>query len=146
MQQLEFPIFLVFNPTSDDAFELTIMSSTPRSLSDVKKKLLQELSRDTVNVLRVRELCRDNPGLIATAGLRVRIWTLLLLGSDCDIRHSERVDAPNEPCMEQQVLEADVKRTRGDVESFRSEIFQSNIKDILQGFCVKHGVQYKQGR
>lgn len=47
-----------------------------------KNQLLEELSADNINVLRVRDLCRDNPGLVATAGLRVRVWSLLLLGKD----------------------------------------------------------------
>lgn len=113
-------------------------------LTKVKKILLQELSSDTVNTLKVRELCRDHPGLIATAGLRVRIWSLLLLG-DVDIRDSECAPSPQQACMEQQVLEADVRRTRGDVEVFRSKGHQEVLVGILQGFCVKHDVEYKQG-
>ena len=113
-------------------------------LGAVKKVLLHELSSDTVNTLKVRELCRDHPGLIATAGLRVRIWSLLLLGN-VDIRDTEYVEAPTEACMEQQVLDADVRRTRGDVEIFRSPEYQALLSTLLQGFCIKHSVQYKQG-
>lgn len=113
-------------------------------LAPVKKILLQELSADTVNTLKVRELCRDHPGLIATAGLRVRIWSLLLLG-DTDIRDNEKVDAPDAACMEQQVLNADVRRTRGDMEHFRSKAYQDVLTIVLQSFCVKHDVEYKQG-
>lgn len=80
-----------------------------------KKQLLQELSRDQVNSLRVRELCRDHPGLIATAGLRVRIWSLLLLGN-IQINENESLQTPSTECMEFHVLEADVKRTRGEIE------------------------------
>lgn len=113
-------------------------------LAGVKKQLLHELSADVVNTLKVRELCRDHPGLIATAGLRVRIWSLLLLG-DTDIRDSEQAPVPETLCAEQQVLEADVRRTRGDVEQFRSDRYQEVLTRILQGFCVKHNVEYKQG-
>jgi hypothetical protein len=113
-------------------------------LARVKNVLLHELSSDTVNTLKVRELCRDNPGLIATSSLRVRIWSLLLLG-DVAIRDSERAPQADGPCMEQQVLDADVRRTRGDMQTFRSADYQALLLAILQGFCCKHNVQYKQG-
>ena len=110
------------------------------SILEAKRILLQELSCDHVNSLRVRELCRDHPGLIATAGLRVRIWTLLLLG-DVNITDNESIVPADIPCMEQHVLEADVRRTRGDIESFRSKDWLLVVTQVLQKFCVKHGVQ-----
>ena len=44
--------------------------------------LLEELntSNASTNVLKIRLLCREHPGLIADSNLRVKIWTLFLLG------------------------------------------------------------------
>lgn len=83
-------------------------------------------------------------GLIATAGLRVKIWGLLLLGSQ-SMNESDDIEPPDRPCDEQHVLEADVRRTRSDMEDFRSSSWRKFVNDILQRFCLKHGVQYKQG-
>ena len=47
------------------------------------QELLDELNTSnvsTINVLKVRLLCREHPGLIADSNLRVKIWTLFLLG------------------------------------------------------------------
>lgn len=38
-------------------------------------------SPSTINLLKIRLLCRENPGLISNSKSRVKIWTLLLLGS-----------------------------------------------------------------
>jgi hypothetical protein len=54
----------------------------------------------------------------------------------------EKIDIP---CEEQNVLEADVSRTRGDVDEFRSSEWRCVIRDLLQNFCLSHDVQYKQG-
>ena len=57
---------------------------------------------------------RENVGLIANSGLRIKIWTLFLLGNlDTFINRNEvDVDPINVTCDEQQVLDADVHRTR----------------------------------
>lgn len=110
-----------------------------------KSRLLDELAAENVNVLRVRMICRENPGLIATAGLRIKIWTLLLLGSSNHLDLNKEIVHPNDACLEQQVLEADVHRTRADVEEFRSTSWRHEIKSILQSFCLKYNIQYKQG-
>jgi hypothetical protein len=46
------------------------------------EELLAELNAPdaSINTLKIRLLCREHPGLIAVANLRVEIWTLFLLG------------------------------------------------------------------
>lgn len=85
------------------------MDATHSSTELAKKQLFEELTESSVNVLRVRALCRDFPGIIATTGLRIRIWTLLLLGPEYKINADENRDIkmPDKGCQEQQVLEAD---------------------------------------
>lgn len=85
------------------------MEAALSSMDAAKKRLFEELAERNVNVLRVRALCRDYPGIIATTGLRIRIWTLLLLGPDYKISADENRDIkmPEEACDEQHVLEAD---------------------------------------
>lgn len=116
---------------------------------EVESKLLlqHELVKEKVNICKVRELCKSNAGLVAASGLRQKIWSLLLLG-ECQRENAMSDDvynSPASPCREQQVLEADVPRTRGDIEEFRSKLWRKNMTDILQSFCIKHNVQYKQG-
>jgi hypothetical protein len=82
------------------------------TIEAAKKQLVEELSNSQINVLRIRALCRDFPGLIATTGLRIRIWSLLLLGPDGnhESNHAtEDIPMPSKRCLEQQVLEADGK-------------------------------------
>jgi hypothetical protein len=55
------------------------------------------------------------------------------------------VDTPSQPCDEQHVLEADVIRTRGDIEEFRTSEYRQTVTNILQSFCLRHSIQYKQG-
>ena len=52
--------------------------------SDAVRHLIDELSNEqgNINVLRIRNICRDYPGIISTTGLRLRIWSLLLLGQE----------------------------------------------------------------
>jgi hypothetical protein len=85
------------------------MEAAPPSMDAAKKLLFEELAERNVNVLRIRALCRDYPGIIATSGLRIRIWTLLLLGPDYKISSDENRDIkmPDKSCDEQHVLEAD---------------------------------------
>jgi hypothetical protein len=115
---------------------------------DVKRLLQDELVKEKINICKIRELCKENPGLIAASGLRHKIWSLLLLGEfqreSIDVNELQ-LESPTELCREQQVLEADVPRTRGDVEEFRSKLWRKNMTDILQSFCVNHNIQYKQG-
>lgn len=118
-------------------------------MSAAKSQLLNELAEESVNVLRIRKLCRDNPGLIESAGLRIRIWSLLLLGSlnneESKTVSIEEIKSATTPCDEQHVLEADVRRTRADIDEFRSASWRKSLTDILQNFCLKHNIQYKQG-
>ena len=101
-------------------------------VNDAKRHLIDELSNEQSNikVLRIRNICRDYPGIISTTGLRLRIWSLLLLGQeDASVEQgiiyiiiiiiiiiiisSTAVFVPtSEKCDEQQVLDADVRRTR----------------------------------
>jgi hypothetical protein len=121
--------------------------------ADLSKQLIGELSQQPVNILRVRSLCRAYPGLIASAGLRLHAWTTLLLGvgslQDSSKDHQdylrEDVFDPVEPCGEQHVLEADVHRTRAEIDLFRQEDVREYIRILLQKFCLDHEIQYKQG-
>lgn len=74
-----------------------------------RRHLIEELAKSAINALRVRALCRDFPGIIATSGLRVRIWALLLLGPEYkpDIDGNHDIALPGVSCEEQHVLEAD---------------------------------------
>lgn len=85
------------------------MDQVPSVRESAKKQLFDELTKSSVNVLRVRALCRDYPGIIATTGLRIRIWTLLLLGSNHQTNSigEDDITMPEDPCDEQHVLEAD---------------------------------------
>ena len=85
------------------------MDGAPSATEIAKKQLFEELTKGSVNVLRVRALCRDYPGIIATTGLRIRIWTLLLLGPDYrpSAADDDVIVMPDNPCDEQHVLEAD---------------------------------------
>jgi hypothetical protein len=72
---------------------------------------------------------RDTPGLIASAGLRIKIWTLLLLGGS-EMKDNAGLINSYEPCGEMHVLEADVKRTRASIDIFKSEIL--TLYDFLR--------------
>jgi len=122
--------------------------------SNEAKELIEELSSiDSINILKIKRLCSNKPGLIASiSGLRLKIWTLLLLGkhyqhnlninSDNSINHQQH---QYQDCKEQQVLDADVPRTRSDIEEFRSTLWRSSLHSILYKFCISHNIQYKQG-
>lgn len=138
------------------------------SSAELSKQLIEALSQQPVNILRVRSLCRSHPGLIASAGLRLKTWSILLLGVvpgssssngsgngnnnssnkdellDQEFLKQDIVD-PIEPCGEQHVLEADVPRTRAENELFRQSDVRNYIRIILQTFCLDHCIQYKQG-
>lgn len=43
------------------------------------------------------------------------------------------------------MLEADIRRTRANIEEYRSPEYQAALKNILQSFCLGRAVQYKQG-
>lgn len=76
-----------------------------------RKLLIDELSREksdskpfSFNILKVRDVCRKYPGIIASSGLRLQIWSLLLLGKVLDgTESSENIPSPKMTCMEQQV-------------------------------------------
>jgi hypothetical protein len=67
------------------------------------------------------KLSSDTPGLIASAGLRIKIWTLLLLGGS-SLKENAGIINSYEPCGEMNVLEADVKRTRASIDLFRYDL------------------------
>jgi hypothetical protein len=112
---------------------------------DAKLLLINELASGNVNILKIKNICKENPGIISATGLRLKVWALLLLGSSDYTAFDADIDNPTENCGEQQVLEADVHRTRADVEEFRSTSWRQTIHAILQSFCLTHGIQYKQG-
>eukprot|EP01040_Poterioochromonas_malhamensis_P000694 gene694-742_t len=126
------------NDTSSD-------SNQGSNLGDLTKQLIEVLSKKPVNVLFIRSLCRNHPGLIASAGLRLKTWATLLLGPDYQTQTKKKFLPPTIECEEQHVLEADVHRTRAENEYFRSSKTRAFIKNILQKFCVDHYIQYKQG-
>lgn len=117
------------------------------AIGEQSKQLIDTLSTQPVNFLTVRSLCRDNPGLIASAGLRLKTWCVLLLGSDYEDteQSSLEIEMPTKECGEQHVLEADVHRTRAELPNMRTPEMRETIQIVLQKFCVDHDVQYKQG-
>ena len=114
-------------------------------MSEAKHALLEEISLPNPNVTKIRRLCRESPGLIAETGLRCRIWCFLLLGTDRDTVDAEPWEPTPEACKEQQVLHADLTRTRAEVPPFRTDLYRNMLHDIMRHFCVTHGVEYKQG-
>ena len=134
--------------------------------SNEAKELIEELSSiDNINILKIKRLCSNKPGLIASiSGLRLKIWSLLLLGNhyqhNINMNTNINMDSYNndymkgnhqqqqnqyQDCKEQQVLDADVPRTRSDIEEFRSTLWRSSLHSILYKFCISHNIQYKQG-
>lgn len=119
-------------------------------------QLLQnELILQNYNILKIRQLCQNNPGIIASTSLRTKIWTLLLLEStyvdvkklddyvhemDTMLSHLEESN-----CLEQHVLENDINRTRAELEEFRGSNTRKCVANILKAFCNKYSIQYKQG-
>jgi hypothetical protein len=118
-----------------------------QNLGEPTKDLIEALSKKPVNVLTVRSLCKNHPGLIASAGLRLQAWATLLLGSDYQqFNFKKDITQENLPdCAEQHVLVADVHRTRAENEYFRLESTRELVQKLLQKFCVDHSIQYKQG-
>jgi hypothetical protein len=107
--------------------------------------LVEELAAESVNILRIKCLCRDNPGMVASSGLRKKVWTLFLLGHGHMVEVATNWVAPSEQCKEQHVLDADIHRTRADIERFRTTSTRKAIGTILQHFCIINSIQYKQG-
>ena len=112
--------------------------------SDTKKQLLEELSADNVTPLKIRNLCKNNADIITNNDIRIRLWTLLLLGSNYKL--SEHVFHRSITyCDEYNVLQADIRRTRQEVDQFSSDLYCNVLTDLLNTFCFEHGVKYKQG-
>lgn len=117
-----------------------------------KEHLLDELCTQgkSINFQKIRMLCRSNPQIISSTSLRLNIWSILLLGVPYDTISEDSIVNPfdgskKEPCQEQHVLEADVSRTRADLEDFRSTLVRQMITSVLQDFCNKYSIEYKQG-
>ena len=117
------------------------MTEKARALTE----LLDLIVEEPLNALRIRGLCREHPGLIASAGLRLKFWSRLELGIDHKEDYNHDIVGPKDPCSEQHVLEADVPRTRAEVAEFRSPAWRDSIRLILQKLCVDHDIQYKHG-
>jgi len=105
------------------------------------------LATRPVNVLKLRTIMQAHPGLAFETELRIRVWRLLLLGEggEGDEDLEDDLGTPESFCEEQQVLENDVRRTRAELEAFRTVPFRQAMQDILQHFCLMHNIQYKQG-
>jgi hypothetical protein len=127
-----------------------------------------ELERGKPNLFRIQQLCQRQPGLIGDdMELRRKVWTLLLLPrsgafappafvasqSNPQLRLTTSAsigelspDMPTisveESCMEQQVLEADVGRTRSEINEFRTPLWRESLQEALRSFCLEHRVQY----
>jgi len=125
----------------------TTQATTPRlspTMQADSADLVDALSTRPVNLLRVKTLCRV-PGVISSSGMRVRVWSLLLgLDEEAD-SEEEELETPEAACEEQHVLEADVKRTRAEIEQFRSATWRKALKDILQTFSLMQNTPYRQG-
>ena len=118
------------------------------SLSEVGSKLISEMedllcTTRPVDVWRIKQLVLASPGILDEPRLRPRVWAVLL---GCDLSSEEEDMAiPEQACDEQVVLEADVRRTRSELEDFRTPVFQTALQAMLQTFCLMHDVAYRQG-
>lgn len=109
-----------------------------------KLNILMEASH--LNIHAIRTLCRENPNLIELSGKRLQVWSIFLLGNEFkESDYQIELYEPSETCGEQHVLEADVHRTRAEIETLRTPETRKLIKIILQKFCLDHEIQYKQG-
>jgi len=115
------------------------------SISAGRSTILEELENETPNVLRIRELCREHPSLLSVSNLRFEVWVLFLLGPGVPTANQDSVPIADRECREQNVLEADVRRTRGDIDMFRTQEWSGCLTNLLQQFCLSHDIQYKQG-
>lgn len=101
------------------------------------------LNARPVDVLRIKQLVLASPGILDEPRLRPRVWAVLL---GCDLpAEEEDMAIPEQACDEQIVLDADVRRTRNDLEEFRSPYFQNALQAVLQTFCLMHDVAFRQG-
>ena len=110
--------------------------------------LLYEFSCENINHLAVRRICKDNPGLISSNDnqLRIQVWTLLLLGSSYAPENSSFVNHTSKTCCDEyNILLADVKRTRQDLECFKTDEYKAFLVKVLNHFCLENGIMYKQG-
>lgn len=86
----------------------------------------------------------NGPQVSDAHSLRVRVWTLLLLGPQYSTK-GRVLQRTKLLCDEHAVLLADIKRTRQDMPSFRTSEYSNALCEILNCFCVEHSIQYKQG-
>jgi hypothetical protein len=75
----------------------------------------------------------------------VHRFSALLLGTDSFVASPNQLPSPTIDCLEKVVLQADVHRTRSDVEECRSPQWQEQLSVVLQTFCLNRSVSYKQG-
>eukprot|EP01038_Epipyxis_sp_PR26KG_P005709 gene5709-7880_t len=96
--------------------------------------------------IQIRSLCYEFPALISTSGIRNTVWEALLIGRvDESVYSQVYITVPSDPCIEQHVLEADIGRTRTDVEEFLSNHWRKAVQISLQSFCLSMSISYKQG-
>ena len=165
-QRSQVPVVLCRAPVATtELFGLGMSSSPPNqdSLDEAKEFIVEELKfvrsgdgdecdanrrNRSPNVLKIRELVKSNPSILAnsSAEFRCEVWALFLLGPRVSI-HSVHghIGPPQSVCKELHVLQADVIRTRGDIDDFRSEQWKECLSNLLQHFCTSHDIQYKQG-
>lgn len=122
-----------------------------------KEELLEILNTHPVNALKVRELCHSNPGVIDDSDLRLRVWSVLLLGSEYTThtnggaqngqssQFNQGGQSQGLQCREYQVLVNDVPRTRSDMKEFQTELYKKSLHHILHKFCSLQNIEYKQG-
>ena len=85
-----------------------------------KEFILAELQSSNPNVLQIREMVKEHPRVLADSSslLRVEVWVLFLLGPGKGGGGSgafgvENIPPAEDECRENNVLHADVIRTRG---------------------------------
>ncbi|CAM9835806.1 unnamed protein product, partial [Scytosiphon promiscuus] len=99
----------------------------------------------------------------AVAPMRANLWSVMLLGlrpedlssqhelmsSSLHGRSSEEDHAAglmHFPKEDQRVLAADIKRTRQAYAMFKREDVMQLVSQVLERYCVGHGIRYKQGQ
>lgn len=103
------------------------------------------LNSTDIDVNAVRDICRKHLDVFENEHRRLELWSLFLLGNVELLGVEKNIEPPDSDCCEQQVLEADIHRTRTDCDSFRLESFRAVVKNLLQRFCIANNIPYKQG-
>jgi len=109
----------------------------------VGAQLERELRQKCPDAAKVRSFVQQRPGACLTDEMRRKVW-LCLLGGPAG--RSEPVDDQELAAFPQKrTLDADVPRTRADVELFRSDTTRELLERVLIRFCRSQRLSYKQG-